>query len=525
MPKILQRLALSESDRDQDLDSRTIDFVFSTSNVASDMHRIMPGAWQSRGWDGLSDFKNNPVFLWGHDATQPAIGKVTTLVAGQDGTLRGTVQFADHPFADTIYQLYRNGFQRGASVSFEPMDWDYATGSNRAAGAKDFTRVKLWEISAVPLPADASALAAARALGIDLTGETTMTRTIRRDSKAAEWKCGASRNLPIDEESDWDGPAAADSVFAACGFDGDEPDTTKARKAFLAFDSANPTLKGSYKLPFAKMVDGRMTAVKSGLNATAQRVSGTDIPDDVKKTAQEIIDHYKSKTSDNEDRAAKPIVFTKRGLYEVAWLCEILASVGWIKGWIDQEEAAENDVNSTGPENLMLVINALGKTLMEMTVEEVGELVASFGPVEIAEEAGETVDHAALRALRAQTGRIIRKVDRAGRKLSNADGEELENIHDHARRTRRLVRAAADAYCDADMTDPDDLEAVSDSMEAACDHAEQTRCMVRSYIDARKTPDPADNSPAADDDSAADERARRAAARRRKAKIIGAPAA
>lgn len=164
LPQILKRLALSD-DASVDSDARTIDFVFSTSDVASDTHRIMPGAWQSRGHDGLKDFRANPVFLWGHDTSQPAIGKVTTLTAQQDGRLTGTVLFAEHPFADNVYQLYRGGFMRGASVSFEPLDWNYASGPDRAASARDFTKVKLWEISAVPLPADSSALAAARARG------------------------------------------------------------------------------------------------------------------------------------------------------------------------------------------------------------------------------------------------------------------------------------------------------------------------------------------------------------------------
>ncbi len=177
MPKVLQRLALSETSVDADDDSRTIDFVFSTSNVASDMHRILPGAWQGGGWDGLSDFRANPVFLWAHNASQPAIGKVTKLTVGNDGKLSGSVQFATHEFAETVYQLYRGGFQRGASVSFEPIDWNYANGPDRAPKALDFTRVKLWEISAVPLPADQSALAAARSLGLDLTGVTTMPKS------------------------------------------------------------------------------------------------------------------------------------------------------------------------------------------------------------------------------------------------------------------------------------------------------------------------------------------------------------
>jgi HK97 family phage prohead protease len=144
---------------------RTIAFTFSTSDVASDGHRILPGAWESRGHNGLADFRNNPVFLWSHNVAQPPIGNVTR-IGEQNGELSGFVQFADHDFADCIFQLFRDGFLRGASVSFEPLDWNYATGPTRAQGALDFTRVKLWEISAVTLPADAGALAKAADRGV-----------------------------------------------------------------------------------------------------------------------------------------------------------------------------------------------------------------------------------------------------------------------------------------------------------------------------------------------------------------------
>ncbi|MGB7102412.1 MAG: HK97 family phage prohead protease [Xanthobacteraceae bacterium] len=189
--QILKRLALSD-DGSVDADARTISFVFSTSNVAADKHRILPGAWQSWGHDGLADFRANPVFLWAHDATQPAIGKVTSLTADKNGDLRGAVCFAAYPFADTVYQLYREGFQRGASVSFEPLDWNYATGPNRAPGALDFTRVKLWEISAVPLPADSSALAAARARGLftEIDARGRRRRGARAHALRARLICG-----------------------------------------------------------------------------------------------------------------------------------------------------------------------------------------------------------------------------------------------------------------------------------------------------------------------------------------------
>ncbi|HEY8065610.1 MAG TPA: phage major capsid protein [Methylosinus sp.] len=148
--------------------SRTISFTFATPNIARDGHRIMPGAWQSRGHDGLMNFRASPVFLWAHDMTQPPVGKVSSL-AEKDGFLRGVVTFAETPFAEEIFQLYGGGFMRGASVSWIPVESKRGAGPNREPGALDFTKVELLEISAVPVGCDPDALAEARGLGLTLS--------------------------------------------------------------------------------------------------------------------------------------------------------------------------------------------------------------------------------------------------------------------------------------------------------------------------------------------------------------------
>ncbi len=109
------------------------------------------------------------------------------------------------------------------------------------------------------------------------------------------WKCSAARNLPIDESDAWDGPAAAKRMLDAAGFDGDNPDASKARRGFLAWDSANPGLRTSYKLPFADIVAGRLEAVGGGLRASASRLPQTDIPQDVKDEARSVLDGYFAK--------------------------------------------------------------------------------------------------------------------------------------------------------------------------------------------------------------------------------------
>jgi hypothetical protein len=124
---------------------------------------------------------------------------------------------------------------------------------------------------------------------------------------AESWTCGASRGLPVDEDSAWDGAAAKESIFEDAGFDGDSPDSARARRGFLAYDSANADKKSSYKLPFAKVVSGTLTAFRSGLDAAASRLSGTDIPDSVKSDAQAVLDSYakKKKTANHVDQESR----------------------------------------------------------------------------------------------------------------------------------------------------------------------------------------------------------------------------
>lgn len=108
----------------------------------------------------------------------------------------------------------------------------------------------------------------------------------------ADWKVGADRDLPIVERDSWDGDAVKGRIFAWAGFDGDEPDGAKARRCFLVYDADEPTLRGSYKLPFADIIEGAPKAVDAGLQAAASRLPGTDIPEDVKSRARAVLDAY-----------------------------------------------------------------------------------------------------------------------------------------------------------------------------------------------------------------------------------------
>ena len=111
-------------------DDRVIRFTFATDRVALDGHRILAGAWKSKDHDGLRDFRRNPVFLWSHDMACPPIGRVIS-IAETNGTLAGAVRFAETDFAEEIFQLFRGNFLRAASVSWFPLAYKNARGSDR----------------------------------------------------------------------------------------------------------------------------------------------------------------------------------------------------------------------------------------------------------------------------------------------------------------------------------------------------------------------------------------------------------
>lgn len=106
------------------------------------------------------------------------------------------------------------------------------------------------------------------------------------------WTNSSDKTLPISVQAKWDGDAAKDRVFEWAGFNSGKPDPDKAKKAFLAYNRDKPNLKGSYKLPFADIINGKLRASTSGLRASSSRLQSTDIPEDIKRSARSTIDSY-----------------------------------------------------------------------------------------------------------------------------------------------------------------------------------------------------------------------------------------
>ncbi|HEU5046146.1 MAG TPA: hypothetical protein VFT75_18645 [Nocardioidaceae bacterium] len=117
-------------------------------------------------------------------------------------------------------------------------------------------------------------------------------------------------DLPLaDRERSWSKSSADTAVRAWASSDGsgdaDKMDWTKYRKAFFWYDSDNAELFGSYKLMFADVIDGTLTAIPRGVFAAAAVIQGSrggvDIPSGDETSVKNTIAKYYTKMAKEFD--------------------------------------------------------------------------------------------------------------------------------------------------------------------------------------------------------------------------------
>lgn len=275
---------LLDSQTEASADTRQVRVICSTDSVDRMGDVIMQD-----GID-LTHYRKNAVVLWGHDPNKPVARTID--IGVRNNRLEATVQFppeGDDEDSDWVYGKIKSGLVNATSVGFIPREYAPLDPKQPWGGYK-FLKSELLEFSFVSVPANQDAL---------IIGRSIIRGSLRLPvHKASEWKCGTARDLPIDEESTWDGSAAEKAVFDHFGFDGDKPDTAGAAKAFLFHDAANPEKKGSYKEPIATVKDGKCVAVAAGVRAAASRLSATQGPSsEVKAEAEAVIKAYEKRFS------------------------------------------------------------------------------------------------------------------------------------------------------------------------------------------------------------------------------------
>ena len=194
----------------------------------------------------------------------------------------------------------------------------------------------------------------------------------------------------------------------------------------------------------------------------------------------------------------------KRSLSHVGWLAMLLSDLGYVQESVAWEAAMEED-GSTVPAEMLEAIKALGKVLVDMTIEEVNELVAGDDEDDVV---GDTVEMAAkpemkrkafvaLRSLNARAllavttamelqsrgekisfvfGDAVTPLIRAGKAISGENARCLREAHEHITRGLDMVRSVADKNDDSDddENDEDDNDNDDDNQD---DDDEKSRAL------------------------------------------------
>lgn len=106
----------------------------------------------NNGWD-LKAFKKNPVILWGHDHSEPAIGvSKKTWIEGTGKSAKLMIQPLLHDVTEkarAVKALVEMGVIKTLSVGFKPLE---------SPDGVTFTKNELLEVSMVNVPANADAM-------------------------------------------------------------------------------------------------------------------------------------------------------------------------------------------------------------------------------------------------------------------------------------------------------------------------------------------------------------------------------
>ncbi|QCG93954.1 hypothetical protein E6C67_08375 [Azospirillum sp. TSA2s] len=248
-----------------------------------------------------------------------------------------------------------------------------------------------------------------------------------------------------------------------------------ASVGFMPIDwkvSSDPNRRGGIDFTKQELLEWSVVLVPSNPNALVQARSAgidtTSIDALMRSVEPEII-----------PPAAKKI--GKRDLWLVGWLAQVLAELSCIEECAEWEADYEGD-NSPVPGELTAALKSLGQTLINMTVEEVTELLA-----EEAEEEGEAMamDRGArLRVLRRlcrldapaligldaaarhhMAGRRVTfsvkdadpvSLTRAGRVLSSSNEQALRDAHGMMSQACEMVRGVFDQAAPPEITEQND---------------------------------------------------------------------
>jgi len=213
--------------------------------------------------------------------------------------------------AEEYYYLAKDGHLDKNSIGFiaprKYWEFEEKVVDGEPEVVRILKRIEPLEVSMVPIPANPKA---------DIEG----VKMVQSEEKAAS----GSTDLPLaDRSTDWDGDAARREMAKWASSDGsgdkDKINWSKYGRGFFWVDENNREDFGAYKLPFARPIDGRLTAIPKGIFAAAAAVQGArggvNIPsDDLPAVRRKIAAYYRKLgetppwEDDDNDKASEPAV-------------------------------------------------------------------------------------------------------------------------------------------------------------------------------------------------------------------------
>ena len=206
---------------------RTFDVVCCTSGINNHDARVDNTSWR------LDRFLANPICLFGHawepnllENVRPAdtlpIGKASNVRVEGD-SLMASITFAPasvNPFAEQVYQAFAGGYLNAVSVGFLPHSISYEMVDDVEIAV--LSDCELYEISVVPVPADAGAVAVRNSTSLHaFASKARSPMTLRK--QAAEAPMNDKPAAPTEDpkaEPTADKPVeqAAEITCPECGF-------------------------------------------------------------------------------------------------------------------------------------------------------------------------------------------------------------------------------------------------------------------------------------------------------------------
>lgn len=220
-----------------------------------------------------------PIILWQHFSDEP-IGMPEMIMENEDGLfLRARLPIDDTLVKGRVIPQVKVGSIRTMSIGFRIPP---GGAEIDADGIRRLKRVDLLEVSLVTFPANPMAT---------VTGFKRVTPFL---------------DLPIaDNDRTWDSSEAIARVRQFT--DSTESPSAEYRRAFLWFDETAADEFGSYKLPYADVINGRLTAIPRAINNAKARLNQTDIPEADRARVLRNIERYQEafEKSDEESIVTK----------------------------------------------------------------------------------------------------------------------------------------------------------------------------------------------------------------------------